>query len=510
MRPSGCITLLATCALACALGACSKSGSGGTKGKGGAMGSLDPRLDGHGSPRRAAHKSRRPPRKCPAPAPEADVPDPAGLPNAKEKLPSWARTVKVMKKLVVRRKPNKDAEPEGEIKKYSRLPLRAYMPGRDGCQKYWMRVSPRGWVCGDYLRPDRRATLLRAQPIMKAGAILPGRYAWVRKGGAKKYPNRQAALDDKPAGTIQGGFIVRWKKNITLKGKLFWQNSKNYLVPADRLLKHTPSPFHGADLRALDLMVPLAIVRAKTRGAAVFDQPGGKEIDRVKHHSFHEILEVKRVGRTKYYRIGPGRWVLARRVIAAWPTKPPPGIKPCEKWIEIVIEHQSLVAWEGTEPVYATMISSGDKKHPTKYGIFRIWWKKAQTDMTSSMAGSEPYRVDDVPWAQYFYLGQALHGAYWHSDWGNRRSHGCINLAPRDAKWLYDWTAPHVPDGWLSRYADEHHPGTVVRVRHKVDHQVPFLRYARKLAPPEAVKRLDEAYKERMRKKTLQMLEQKK
>jgi hypothetical protein len=126
--------------------------------------------------------------------------------------------------------------------------------------------------------------------------------------------------------------------------------------------------------------------------------------------------------------------------------------------------------------------------------------------MISAMAGSERYRVDDVPWAQFVYLGQAVHGAYWHSEWGNRRSHGCVNLAPKDAKWLYDWTAPHVPDGWTSRRADEHFPGTLIRIKYKTDHEVAFKRYARKLAPPDEVKRLDEAYKERMKKKYLRTL----
>jgi hypothetical protein len=492
------------------VGACSKREATGEKGAGkaGATGSTDPRLTGaRPGARRAGHESRRPRRRCQPQPPEPVVPDPEGTPNVKERLPKWTRTLSVRKKLKVYREPSTEAEHEGEIKKYSRLPLRAYVKGRDGCRSYWMRVAPRGWVCGDHLKPDRRATLMRTQPIMDKGDMLPGRYAWVRKGGANKYPNREAALADKPHGTIQGGFILRWKKNVSLGGKLYWQISTNYLVPADKLLRHRPSEYAGADLRELDFMVPIAIVRAKTKGAAVFDKAGGSEIDRVEHHSIHEIFESTRVGRTKYYRIGKGRWILARRVISAWPTKPPPGIKPCEKWIDIVIEHQSLVAWEGNEPVYATMLSSGDKKHPTKYGIFRLWWKKAETDMTSSMAGSEAYRVDDVPWAQFFYLGQALHGAYWHSEWGNRRSHGCVNLSPKDAKWLYDWTAPHVPDGWTSRFADEKHPGTIVRVRHKVDHEVPFLRYSRKLAPPEAVERLDNAYKERMRKKTLRMLE---
>ncbi len=471
---------------------------------------------GDGALHRRGRKSRRKERKCFPSRPEEDVPMPTDLPNIRERLPKFARTLKVTRKLVVRRKPSTQAAPEGEIKRYSRLPLAVYVSGRDGCSKYWMRVSPRGWVCGDFLKPDRRGLLMRRQPIMKPGRFLPGRYAWVRRGGADLYPNKQAAVDNKPSGKIDAGFIVRWKKTLSLGGTAYWQNSKNYLIKASRLLRHRPSAYQGADLRKLGFDLPVAIVRAKSKGAAVYDVPGGKIIGRVPHHSVHEILESRRISepgkrlRTKFYRIGDGRWLRARRVISAWPSpKVPPGLKPCEKWIEIVIGHQSLVAYEGNEAVYATMVSSGDKRHPTKYGIFRLWWKKALTDMSSSMAGSERYRVDDVPWAQFFYLGQALHGAYWHSDWGNRRSHGCVNLAPKDAKWLYDWTLPRVPDGWVSRYADASHPGTIVRVRHKVDHDVPFLRYARKLAPPQDVRRLDEAYKERMRQKTIRMMQRK-
>jgi hypothetical protein len=294
---------------------------------------------------------------------------------------------------------------------------------------------------------------------------------------------------------------------VEVKGTAHWQISKGYLIPSAKLLLHKPSPFQGVDLAEQDVPLPLGIVRAKTSGAVVYDCPGGKEVGRVEHHSPVPILETQKDGKIKYYRIGDHRWVMARRVISAWPAPDvPPGLKPCEKWIEIVIDHQSLVAYEGTEPVYVTMISTGDKRNPTKYGIFRLWWKKAITDMTSSMAGSERYRVDDVPWAQFFYLGQALHGAYWHSDWGNRRSHGCINMSPKDAKWLFDWTVPSVPAGWLSRRADESHPGTLMRIKHKVDHQVPFLKYARKLAPREDVKRLDAFREETMKKMTDQMI----
>jgi hypothetical protein len=453
---------------------------------------------------------RRANRVCTPPPEEPTEPAPADTRPASEVLPAGTVSLKVLlPKLKVYEKPSNQSEMVGEIKRYSRLALGPTVSGRDGCQRFWMRVDPRGWVCGDHLKADQRPVLLRTQPPLEPGAMLPGKYAWVKKGGADLFPNLKAAEAKQPSGQIDGGFIVRWAKTVEVRGTAHWQISKGYLIPSEKLLLHKPSPFQGVDLTEQDVPLPLGIVRAKTSGAVVYDRPGGKEVGRVEHHAPVPILETQKDGKVKYYRIGDGRWVMARRVISAWPAPDvPPGLKPCEKWIEIVIDHQSLVAYEGTEPVYATMISTGDKKYPTKYGIFRLWWKKAITDMTSSMAGSERYRVDDVPWAQFFYLGQALHGAYWHSDWGNRRSHGCINLSPKDAKWLFDWTVPSVPPGWLSRRADESHPGTLIRIKHKVDHQVPFLKYARKVAPREDVKRLDAFREETMKKMTDQMIKQ--
>lgn len=185
----------------------------------------------------------------------------------------------------------------------------------------------------------------------------------------------------------------------------------------------------------------------------------------------------------------------------------PKGLKPCEKWIEINIFMQTLVAYEGEEPVYMAPISSGNKRHPTKYGIFRTWLKKANADMTSSMA-AERYRVDEVPWSVFFYLGQALHAAYWHTNFGNRKSHGCVNLTPVDARWLYEWIEPAVPDGWLEIRVDEKSPipGTTIVVRHKYDHEVPYSRYARELAPKDELERLDEVKKKHLKKLTKRLL----
>ena len=55
----------------------------------------------------------------------------------------------------------------------------------------------------------------------------------------------------------------------------------------------------------------------------------------------------------------------------------------------------------------------------------------------------EAYELPGVPWVSYFHItGVAFHGTYWHSDYGRPRSHGCVNMRPEEAKWLFRWTTP--------------------------------------------------------------------
>ena len=74
-------------------------------------------------------------------------------------------------------------------------------------------------------------------------------------------------------------------------------------------------------------------------------------------------------------------------------------------------------------------------------------------------------RIQDVPWTMYFYESYALHGAFWHDGFGRVRSHGCVNLSPEDAHWLFDWTTPFLPEGWHGVRAHDGSPGTTVVVR---------------------------------------------
>jgi hypothetical protein len=184
------------------------------------------------------------------------------------------------------------------------------------------------------------------------------------------------------------------------------------------------------------------------------------------------VLETARdaSGAPTAYRIGDGAWLAAADVHVFRPEPPPPNLNDGERWIDVDLDDQILVAYEGSHPVYATLVSSGAKATATETGLYRVWMKESEADM-KGLGGEDPYSVATVPWTQFFapLQGLALHTAYWHDEFGHPLSHGCVNLAPRDARWLYFWSDPPVPPGWTMAQGAALAPGSIVRVRSLAD-----------------------------------------
>ncbi|MCY7385462.1 MAG: L,D-transpeptidase [Microcoleus sp. CAN_BIN18] len=107
-----------------------------------------------------------------------------------------------------------------------------------------------------------------------------------------------------------------------------------------------------------------------------------------------------------------------------------------QRWIEIDLSRQKLIAWEGNKSVYAVFISSGKSSTPTRTGTFAIQTKHPIARMTGP-----DYDVPDVPYTMYYDGGMAIHGAYWHNLFGTPVSHGCTNVAVNHAKWLFNWAS---------------------------------------------------------------------
>lgn len=106
------------------------------------------------------------------------------------------------------------------------------------------------------------------------------------------------------------------------------------------------------------------------------------------------------------------------------------------RWIDIDISEQRLYAFEDDQVVKSFLVSTGIAGYNTERGQFRIDVKYRFDDMAG--AG---YNLKDVPYTMYYYESYAIHGTYWHRNFGTQMSHGCVNLDTDDAKWLYYWAS---------------------------------------------------------------------
>lgn len=280
---------------------------------------------------------------------------------------------------------------------------------------------------------------------------------WFLKDGGR-VPNLSGLVKAKDAVKIdqvdrRNG--VAFIDSFLVEGRRWNVSTDLRVMPADRFRPIRGSDFHGYII-GKDIDFPFALVR----------RPGGKKYrwDGKKLVSAGDLEwraavpltgKQKIVGGKLHYETKDGFWVDDRHAGRIDPAKKMPAWgKNGEKWIDVNITRQSLVAYEGTKAVYATLISSGEAglgdpetSKSTKRGIFRIHTKYVSITMDSDTVGEE-FELRDVPYVQYFENGYALHGAYWHDGFGRPKSHGCINLSPEDARRLFFWTEPQVPAGW--------------------------------------------------------------
>ncbi|MCB0054699.1 MAG: L,D-transpeptidase, partial [Caldilineaceae bacterium] len=91
-------------------------------------------------------------------------------------------------------------------------------------------------------------------------------------------------------------------------------------------------------------------------------------------------------------------------------------------------------AWQGDVPIFETTVSTGKPGFRTLPGTFAVYRKYEETRMRGI-----DYDTPDVPWTMYYDGSFAIHGAYWHNNFGTPVSHGCVNLRVPEAKALFEW-----------------------------------------------------------------------
>ena len=128
-------------------------------------------------------------------------------------------------------------------------------------------------------------------------------------------------------------------------------------------------------------------------------------------------------------------------------------VSPDAKRIEIRLNDQMLIAYEDDTPVFMTRTATGarfsDGDFRTRPGRYYCNRKRPSRHMAAGdRAAPKSYDLPGVPWVTYLTeSGVAIHGTYWHNDFGQPRSHGCINVSSEASAWLYRWSNPTVPTG---------------------------------------------------------------
>jgi lipoprotein-anchoring transpeptidase ErfK/SrfK len=167
-----------------------------------------------------------------------------------------------------------------------------------------------------------------------------------------------------------------------------------------------------------------------------------------------EVMRVNGLRNPNFIYIGqrlniPGRITLPAPQAPSAPANPPPTnparLAPTAgKWIDIDLSEQRITAYQGTTPLKSVLVSTGVAWTPTPIGRFAIYTKLASQAMSGG-SGANRYYLPGVPWVMYFTSAYAIHGTYWHHNFGTPMSHGCVNLTIDDAKWFYDWAEIGTP-----------------------------------------------------------------
>jgi hypothetical protein len=164
----------------------------------------------------------------------------------------------------------------------------------------------------------------------------------------------------------------------------------------------------------------------------------GRFLDRYAVIQVYNTIEIDGI---EWHLIGPDEYIQAQHAALVYPADGPPEGVTNGRWIEINLYEQTLAVYDNGRLVYATLTASGLPGWWTRPGLFQITQKVETTPMSGAFEAdfSDWYYLEDVPWTMYFDELRALHGAYWHNSFGQQMSHGCANLAPGDAQWIYWW-----------------------------------------------------------------------
>lgn len=186
---------------------------------------------------------------------------------------------------------------------------------------------------------------------------------------------------------------------------------------------------------------PFAWMLAEARPSRYPGGPEDETAEIIPRYTMMNIYGIEYVDGWEWYLIGPNQWLQQIRVAKVKAIPRPEGVGPHAHWVAVDLYEQTVVAYEGDQMVFASLISSGLPQWSTPEGLTQIYERHEAIRMSGASGQPDFYFIEEVPWVMYFNGDVALHGTYWHDRFGYRQSHGCVNLSIMDAWWLFQWTS---------------------------------------------------------------------
>ncbi len=374
--------------------------------------------------------------------------------------PSWAKSIEVIDDgAPVMLGPSDESRRRGTVGAGTRLDFTRRVFGEGCSTRVWYETRDELFICEGHVTPSPEPPGPRVDEWATNGSRLPQRYAFIRFDGTRAYahPSDYFRNDYVEAFGKSFGIVVTGEQ--VYEGVEFIRTRRHLWVERGSVHFVQGSPFSGVKLGRSK---PLDIAWVSPRPARVHERPQGRVVKRLDRHTVVHVEATKGA----WTKLSGGGWIRTAELAPAKRAEPPEGVGPTDRWIDIDIEKQVLVAYEGSTPMFATLVSTGrnTKQSKTPLGVFQIWVKLDYTDMDDIERTDIPknYSIQDVPWVQFFKGSYGFHAAFWHNDFGRRRSHGCINLSPKDARYLFHFTQPILPPGWNAILPlPEDHPTTV-------------------------------------------------
>jgi hypothetical protein len=294
----------------------------------------------------------------------------------------------------------------------------------------------RGWNAG-------HDELAESEPIAPNGELPP----FLADG--KSAPTPWGAARGLYVKQVPFGTMIAYTRAFEAYGETWVLSSNLTVIPARGLKRFRRSTFRGVELGG-GIELPIGWARkqpiAKWRKTDAGFAPAGELTPR----TFVALTgAAERDGKRRLMETrDPGIWVERDGLAVVERVAAPPEARG-KHWIHVRVNRGTLTLYEGSRPVFATLMSPG-KQDATPYGRYFVESKYHVTTMTTELGEPKKPWIAQVPWTIYFKRPYAIHGAYWHEDFGERKSGGCINLSPIDAERVFRWTQPELPAGWTS------------------------------------------------------------